>query len=250
MYETVVSVPLDSAYILDYVCSGMQRMVDEADGISSHVQANDRRFYSLACADTYRFQFKRCLSELTCEALALAYKNRFIRHLLKVDDNNFYCNVLVNVICLFDCSEDKKAINAMLDMDRPLFLDGYYNFRMSALKKRWRELSKLVGDNRYILDDNSLILEFLQYLMQSISCKTDRLSICFEGGGYYLCDGANKVIASSPCFAQNATAEENAVVNAICLKPKLLKIYYEHMPSELFCELVRELFVTDFICVE
>lgn len=250
MYETVVSVPSDSAYILDYVSSGMQGIVAEADGISSQMQAEGRCFYSLACADTFRFQLKRRLSELACDALALAYKNKFIRQLLNVDGSSFYCNVLVNVICLFDCSQDKKTIGAMLDMDKPLFLDGYYNFRMGELKKRWRELSALVGDNRYILEDNSLIIEFLQYLLGSVSCKADKLSICFEGNGYYLCDSANKVIASSPCFAKNSTSEENAVVNAICFKPKLLKVYYENTPSELFCELVRELFVTDFICVK
>lgn len=249
MFETTVSVPLENEHILDFVRSGVDEFVIEADGMSSDSSSAFRKYFSVACSDTFRFQLKRCLANAVSEALALAYKNTYIRNLLKVDGSDFCQNVLVNVICIFDSSADMKTVANFLNLDKPLFLDGYYNFRMRRLKQKWQELSKLVGNNRYILEDESLIVEFLQYLSESIPRKAQVLSICFEEDDYFLCDQNNKVLPITKSFAKNVTAEEEALVNAVCIRPQSVRVYCKQMPSRPFCDMIKDLYPTDFVVV-
>ena len=102
MYEATVSVAKENGHLLDYVKEQLTQCMEEIDGIVSEMDERNRNYFSLACADTYRFQVQRKLNDAVSQALTLGYKNIYIRKLLRIDKNNFYQNVLVNTICIFD----------------------------------------------------------------------------------------------------------------------------------------------------
>lgn len=250
MYEATVSVSKDNSHLLDYVKSQINSYISDVDGISTETNDETREFYSVACADTFRFQAQRCLINAVGEALSRGYKNVYLRGILRIDDKDFFQNVLVNTICVFDSDIDMQSITRILDAEKPLYLDGYYNFRLSALKKKWTEISKLVSDNNFILSDKDLILEFLQYLLESVNSKIKQLSVCFNENDFTLYGTNNKVISKSLSLAKSVSVEEEAMLNAICLKPQTVKVYAQKSPSDAFCEMMDALFDAQYILTE
>jgi len=250
MYEATISVTKNNLHLLGYVKRHIEPCIKEVDGITSDLAEKNRDYFSFACSDTYRFQIQRNLSSAVSEALSLGYKNVFMRDLLGIDYSDFYRNVLVNTICVFDNEYDKQQVSKLIEIDKPVCLDGYYNFRLSSLKRKWEEVSRLVCENGYILSDKELITEFLQYLLESVPSKVKQLSVNFEKDNYFLYNSANKVMRKLDSLAQKCTAEEEAMLNVICLKPQSVKIYSDGNLSEPFCTLMDELFQTEYIHVQ
>ncbi len=250
MYESTVNIEKQNEHLLSYVKTQLAPCIHEVDGIATEVADNFRNYYSVACADTYRFQIGRCLNAAVTEALSLGYKNVYMRELLNIDGDNFYQNVLVNTICIFDNEYDKQMISRVVDTDRTVCLDGYFNFKLSHIKKKWLEISKLVGDNGFILTDNDLIAEFVEYLLDSMSTKEKTISVSFEPDGFIIYGQNDRIIEKIYSLAKSADIEEEAMLNIICLKPRNVKVYYTNKPSEEFCKMLDRLFFAEYIKVD
>lgn len=250
MYESTVNIEKQNEHLLSYVKTQLAPCIHEVDGIATEVADNFRNYYSVACADTYRFQIGRCLNAAVTEALSLGYKNVYMRELLNIDGDNFFQNVLVNTICIFDNEYDKQMISRVVDTDRTVCLDGYFNFKLSHIKKKWLEISKLVGDNGFILTDNDLIAEFVEYLLDSMSTKEKTISVSFEPDGFIIYGQNDRIIEKIYSLAKSADIEEEAMLNIICLKPRNVKVYYTNKPSEEFCKMLDRLFFSEYIKVD
>ena len=246
MYESTVNIEKHNQHLLGYVKSRIVPYLAEIDGISTELEDNFREYFTLACSDTYRFQIQRCLSGAVVDALSLGYKNVYFRNLLNIYGNNFYQNVLVNTVCIFDNEYDKQIVSKVLDADQILCLDGYYNFRMSAIKKKWQEISKLVCENDFILSDNELIVEFLQYLLESLPSKEKEVSVSFDNDDFVIYGQNNQVLNRINSLAKTSTPEEEAVLNVFCIKPNKVTVYYKTKPHNDFCNLMDKLFYTKY----
>ncbi|MCH5160133.1 MAG: hypothetical protein J1F66_04725 [Clostridiales bacterium] len=250
MYEATVSVVKENNHLLDYVKGQLAPCLKEIDGVSCELDERFRSCYSLACSDTYRFQVQRKLNDAVSQALTLGYKNVYVRDLLGLDSDNFYKNVLVNVICVFDNDYDRQIVSRLVEIDQNVCIDGYYNFRLGAVKKKWSDIIRLVSDNLYVLSDNSLIVEFLQYLLESTPSKVKVLSVSFEGDGFTLYGSGSKVLEPAISLAKSATVEEEAMLNILSLKPQRVKIYHSNPLSDDFVQMLSALFSTEYIEVE
>lgn len=250
MYEATVSVCKNNSHLLNFVRKQLEPQVKEIDGITSTLEEKSRDYFSLACADTFRFQIQRCLSSAVSEALSLGYKNIFMRDILGIERANFYQNLLVNTICVFDNDYDKQQIAKIIDLDKPLYIDGYYNFMLTSLKRKWEEISRLVCENGSIINDNELITEFLQYLLESVPSKVKRLSVNFDSGDYTLYNSGNKVLTKLYSLAEECSVEEEAMLNVICLNPQSVKVYSDGTLSNDFRKMLEDLFEAEYIDVE
>ncbi len=250
MYEVTVSVNNEQKYLLDYISESMHDYVDKIDGTCISLQQKRRSYFSLACSDTFRLQAKRLIEEQVARVLSLGYKNLFVRQLLNVCEGNFYQNVLLNTICLFDHQYDAKMMESIIDSTNDIYIDGYYNFRIKDFKRKWESVINMLLENSYILTDNSLVVEFLQYLLQSVDVKTKQLSICLENDKYTLFDGKGKLIAQSLTLSPTVTPEGEAIVNAICLNPQTLKVYHGSTLSKDFCDITKALFDVEFVATQ
>lgn len=250
MYEATVSVVKENSHLLDYVKEQLAPCLKEIDGVSCDIDERFRTCYGIACSDTYRFQVQRRLLDAVAQALTLGYKNVFVRDLLRIGNDNFYRNVLVNVICVFDNDYDRQIVSKLVEVDQNVCIDGYYNFRLSAVKKKWEEITRLVSDNFYVLSDNGLIVEFLQYLSESTPSKVKTLSVSFEDGAFTLYGSGGKVLTPAVSLAKCATVEEEAMLNILCLKPQLVKIYHNAPLSDDFVQMLSALFDAEYIEVE
>ena len=239
MYEVTVSVPVRDKHLLEHVKNQTAPVIAEMDGIATDICDKFRSYFSVACSDTFRFQLRRLLTDSVSEAVALGYKNMFVRDFLNVDGGNFFQNVLINMMCVFDKSYDQQIVSKIVDADKPIFIDGYCNFRLDALKRKWEEIAKLVCENQYILHDEELILEFLQYLLDSINNQVTNLTVTLEEDTFLMYDHKGKVLPAVQSLAKSVTMYEEAAVNIMLLKPKHVSIYYGKQPEPNFMKLLQ-----------
>ncbi|MCM1289201.1 MAG: hypothetical protein NC183_01900 [Corallococcus sp.] len=230
---------MNDKHLLEHIKNQTVSAIAEMDGISTDLCDKFRSYYSVACSDTFRFQLKRLLTDSVSETVALGYKNMFVRDFLNVDGGNFFQNVLINTMCVFDKSYDQQLVSKILDADKPIFIDGYCNFRLDALKRKWEEIAKLVCDNDYILHDEELIMEFLQYLLDSVNHQTTNMTLSLEGDTFIMYDAKGKVLQPVRSLAKDVTAEEEAAVNVLLLKPKRISVYYGKRPEPCFLKLLE-----------
>ncbi len=249
MYEATVSVAKENEHLLRYVEEQISPAISEVDGITAENEEKFYSFFSLACADTYRFQIRRKLTEAVSTALSLGYKNVYVREMLNVDKNNFYQNVLVNTICIFDADYDRQMVSRLLDMDKTVCLDGYYNFRLDAIKRKWSEIVGLVSDNFYVLSDSKMITEFLQYLSESMPSKVKKLSVTVDGDDFVLYGSQDKVLEPTLSLAKRTSCEEEVMLNVLFLKPQKVKVYHSRGLHPDFCIMMDELFDAEYIQV-
>lgn len=249
MYEVTVSTPKQQNYLLEGISTNLSRYIVQIDGTHTMLNCNNRSYLCLACRDTFQHQIKYILQEQIAQTLCLGYKNMFVRSLLDLECANFYQNLLIDTMCAFDHKYDANQLAGIVDTDSNIYIDGYYNFRMGNMKRRWKNLVDMVLENDYLLQDNQLILEFLQYLLQSVDSKCQQLSICFDGSSYNLFDNSGKVVQTLPSFSLDSTAEQSALVNAICQNAKMLKVYHAQKLSQDFCNIANALFDVEYIQV-
>ena len=250
MYENTLSVPCDNAFLLEHIASELAETFHEINAVTAIVDDNGRRFLSYACSDVYRHVLADKVSDAVADVLSSAYKNMFMRKLLCVGKGSFLQNVLVNVICVYDSLPDRIVVKKCIDAERPLYLDGYYNFVLAPLKRKWSELSELVGANRYVLDDESLIVEFLQYLVDGSEERYGTMSVLFCDNKYFLFDKDNVLLSTLRTLCKTVTAEEDAMVNLVCRRPTKVGVYSQTKPSQEFCALCEALFDTNYMLRE
>ena len=211
---------------------------------------NYRRYYSIACCDIYASMVKRMAVGSVSEVLCVGYKNIFLRDLLEVSNQDFYTDVLINTMCLFDSKQDKIFVSKMIDITQPIFLDGYYHFKMQDIKEKWKDICKLVEENYFIVGDTELTLEFLQYLLQSIDNRCKCLSILMEKDAFYLFGTDNKAIRPVHCIAKNNVIEQDAMQNILYLNPQKVVVYCKQRPSDEFVYMTEKLFDSSFVVKE
>ncbi len=242
MYEVTLSVEKANSHFLDYIYNSLSPCIEEIGGISACDDSPGRQYISFACADSYRSQMKKLIADLSAEVLSVGYKNIYLRQQLNVRGKGFLVNTLVNTMCAFDNNYDKEFVSRVINADEPLYFDGYYNFRLGKLKEKWREIAELTNSNNIILSDENLIKEFLSYLIEAIPCGVKQLSVVMGEGGFRLFDTGDKVITPTRSLSRGATAEEEAMLNAICLKPKKVLLYSDGNASAEFTDLMESLF--------
>lgn len=249
MYEVTVSAPQTENYLMQYYFSKLSPKLTEMDGIITEVNNTNRNYCSVACSDTFRFQLQRYVKQTVTEVLSLGYKNIYFRNLLNVDINNFCQNALVNTLCVFDNEIDVDYISRLVDVNKSICLDGYYNFRIKTLKNKWHEVYNLMCENVYLLNDDNLILDFFHYLLDTMTARHKVLSVNITDNGFTLFDSADNAIDCLQSLSPKYDMEQEIILNAICSKPKMLKIYSKSKPSADFCKMADELFKTMYVCV-
>lgn len=250
MYEVTIGAPNQDKYLLNYVANKMSGIVSDANGICCQNESAERSYYTFATADVYKRLIAADVCGVVSDAIVLGYKNRFVRQLLKSARNDFFSNVLINTICVYDSPADKRYVRSLIEADKPIFLDGYYNFRIGNLKKKWRDVCRLVSDNACILYDDRLILEFLQYLFDTAERNVCAISVSLQNDGFWLFDEHGWVLPKTVSLAKCTSAAEEVMLNLICSKPQNVTIYHNCSLNSDFKRMCDALFAAKYIAVK
>ena len=179
---------------------------------------NDMAVFSVATSDEEFVAVEAKLKVCLPEVIIYIYKEKFLN-----DNINFgtisldYRTALLKALVLFDSDSDKKYIKQKLDFSSDLYLDSVYNFKLTALKKRWAEVVELTNENKDGLLTSDTFLDLLKFLIATIKPKTQTVNVYYNGKDFEYKDKNQKIINRG--YINPGSDEINLITTLITLAP-------------------------------
>jgi hypothetical protein len=149
-----------------------------AGGIAAAKRSGGRLNVSVACENDFKAAITAVLREHLTEILLGAAKTEYLEEALVLPalKNESY-KILLLTLVVFDRDCERKLIDKSLRLSDRLALDGFFNFKMTELKKRWNDIAELAASNSRCLAGEDALNELLRFLMSAVTPKVTRLEV-------------------------------------------------------------------------
>lgn len=242
MFETTLSIDIGRKNYLDYVYNRLKPHIRLTDSVVASSVNTDRCFLSLACEDECREALHGEIVESLCDVYAMGFKYDYLKKKLKINRENLLIKTLLNTMTVFDSNNDKRAIRKELYGQPIIAIDGFFDFRLRAVREKWDEIINLTNENAIVFSDDKISGEFLMFLLDALPQSLDGVKICANGDRAELFDKKGRKIKMIKPVGRSKTEEETILFNLICLAPKKVLIADEKRFSDEFMSIVRQFF--------
>lgn len=136
-------------------------------GASSGIRVIDKRTVLLIeVEDQYEKYLRDLIEEKIAEVICISYKYELLsENVLTVSLTDTEREILIAEIIAADLSDDIAYVSNELSKDEIYQFDGFYAFRMSALKEKWKRISESVP----VTFQNDQLADFIGYIIEENS---------------------------------------------------------------------------------
>lgn len=154
-------------------------------GIMAVFSEHGRVSLSVAGENTCRQALNELTKAAVIEVFTTVVKMRYIAERLRRNNlNDKTYRLLLHTLVAFDRECEYDILGAAFTLGGEINLDGWYNFRIGELKKRWDEISALTSENSLYLNNDSNLNELLRFLISAVNPKIMRLEIAETPDGF------------------------------------------------------------------
>ena len=178
MQELILNVEKKDNHFVDYVYQKMLYPVKTSGGICAIDTFDDKVCLGIAISDESYKIIENLFKSIVAEILAVGYKNKYLKQNIGVDTSTLLGSVLLDTMCIFDSRYDAKYIKKQIKDFNVISLEGCYNFRLNDIKQKWDDIIALFNSYSDFLAEESVIIEFLNYLLNAIPCLCK--TICYN----------------------------------------------------------------------
>lgn len=194
-----------------------------------------------------RFKIHNLIREKIAENILLNYKKDFIVSKLEFDINqNLNMQVFLKALVVFDSDTDKEIIIERMKFDSNLVVNSFINFKLSFLKRKWRELIALANDNSMYLLNNDSFDELIKFLISNLEYRYHTINIFSKQDCYLLYDTAGSVV-NDFLVDKNIVYDDNHLLTSLValnpekiivhcnsfVKDKLIKTLYDYFSNRV-----------------
>lgn len=242
MFETSLSIDANKKEFLEYLYDKVKPVVKDCGAAVVRREVDDRIFLSFACENRYGEKLRQSIYSALAEVYAIGFKYDYLKAKLNIKNENLLIKTLLNTMTVFDSNNDKKIVKKSLENEKIIAIDGFFDFRLKELKKKWDEIIDLTKENSIVLADEKVSGDFLMFLLDAIPHGEEGVKICKYGSDIEILDKAGKKISMINPVGEKKTQEEKVLFNLICLAPKKVLIYDEKSYSDEFLNIVKKFF--------
>lgn len=149
---------------LQYVKNSVSELAVKT-GATVKTVAQDKR-YSLIydCPEYYADIFHAEVADKVAEVIAIGYKYDYFKKEVKTAGlNKTEREILLASLIAADLTEDKKYVFDRVKGEKNAAIDGIYNFRLKALKKKWKDVAEYIPQCFV----GSQLKDFVVYLIEN-----------------------------------------------------------------------------------
>jgi len=137
---------------------------------------------------------------------------------------------------------DSHIIKRELEKSKVDCIDGFFNFRLKEVKKKWDEIIELTNENSIVLSDNDVAVEFLSFLLESMPKRNKAIRLCSKGDEIVLLDEKGNEIKTNFSFLQTNTDEDLILFNIIYISPSKVVVKNRRDFSSEFLSIIDKFF--------
>jgi len=251
MRELILNVEKKDNHFANYVYKKMLNPVRAIGGICTLDDIKDKICLGIAINDECYQMVDNLFKNLIAEILAIGYKNKYLKENIGVDTSSLLGRVLLDTMCIFDSRYDAKYIKKQIKDFDVISLEGCYNFRLIDIKQKWDDIINLFNSYSDFLADDSIIIEFLNYLLNSIPCLYEIITVIVDDNfqKFELINDSNVVLSKFESFTNSNDVRESLLFNLICYNPNMVNLCVDiNKLDEEFYYVLRQLFsVREFV---
>lgn len=240
MYEFCVCVPKTKIDIKNFVCEKCTQFMQEYYGVVTLFEKVESYQILLAINDYEKDKLLLFLRDLVDEVICFYYKKEFLSKNLVINiSDKVTKQAFVFSLLYFDRETDRYIVNKYLNLDKKLDVDGFFNFKLSSLKEKWRELIDITSQNEIYLYSDETFTELIKFLIDNLEVRSDVINIMKTDNSYGIFDSNfNQVDAMTKC----KDSEEDFMAQIITMSPKNINIYCSDILPNKLKTLICKLF--------
>ncbi len=190
--------------------------------------------------DDLKNDFQAFLSKIITQTICSYYKSEFLtQNLILPRHDKIGILAFQKALLNFDRETDYYIIQKNLSFDNNLYLESFYDFKLSGLKSKWTELVGLANENRDYLMSNDSFLDLLKFLIDNLDICGGEVDIIEEQDGYKIYFGNDDVYSED--YKNKILNEEGLISSIIDLSPQKINLY-RHTDSNA-TNLLEKIFV-------
>lgn len=221
MWEFSISVNSNEIEIAKFLYQTIKQQTQELGSVVTCYEEGGRIFVLIACPKTEQSRscvvVQRCIIKVVCGI----FKERFLTENLHLPmQENIGMTAFKKALLNFDKETDFYIISKNLDLNKNLYLDSFYNFKLKALKSKWEELVSLANENSDYLVSPDAFFDLLKFLIDNLEIGRDEISVFQDENGY--CITSKEPIVDFDC---EKLSKEKLVSSLIEICPKKINFF-------------------------
>lgn len=162
------------------------------------------------------------LCKIITQTICEYYKDEFLsQNLILPRHDKIGLLAFKKALLNFDKETDYYIIQRALEFKKYLYLESFYQFKLSSLKAKWTELVALANENRDYLMSNDSFLDLLKFLVDNLDIGEGEIDIIEQPEGYKLYFADCKM----PEKASKILNDEGLISSIIDLSPQKINLY-------------------------
>lgn len=240
MWEFCISVDKNKLEIKNFMYEKCIAFMNEYSGVAT-IDENQISYNILLAINEYeKNRLVIFLRNLIDEVICFFYKKDFLcENLILNIQDEMTKQAFIFSLLYFDKETDKFIVNKYLNLDKKLDLDGFYNFRLSSLKDKWRELIDIANQNEIYLYSDDTFTELIKFLIDNLEIQSDVINIMQKDNSYAIYDSNFNPIN---IYKETNKNEGNLMAEIITMCPKNINIYCSDIMPNKLKDLICKLF--------
>ena len=224
MWEFSLNLMTENFDIARQVHNTLLGIIETCEGLLTSNEDNGTISILLAVEDKHKEKIKVVLSNIVTEIICTNFKQNYLNKNLVLPelDKASVC-AFKKALLNFDKETDKFIIKKNLSLEKNLYVESFYHFRLKPLQSKWEELVSLSNENKEYLISKDSFIDLLKFLVDNLDICAEEISIVKEQNGYriYSEDDTN--------MPNNLISEDVIVSSVIDLSPQKINLYFSEV---------------------
>lgn len=123
----------------------------------------DRIYLEVNVKNEYAEETRNIITSAVADIICIGYKYSYLKKLIPLNFlNNIEREILIAALIAADFTDDKKYVVRRFVSDKEYSIDGFFNFRMNALKRKWDDIALYIPDGFSVGEFDDFIVFLLE----------------------------------------------------------------------------------------
>lgn len=219
MWELSISVGSKNLDVARFLYQTLKAKSDEFGGVVTCYEEFENFYILFGCPAEYQAlatnEIEKCVTKVICNF----YKERYLTENLHLPmHENISLTAFKKALINFDKETDFYIISKNLCLNKNLYLDAFYYFKLKPLRDKWAELIALANENSDYLVSNEAFFDLLKFLIDNLETCEDEINVFEDENGYF-------IKAENEDLPHESLSKEGLVSSLIELCPKRINLF-------------------------
>ena len=249
MFEFQIGISQDKAKIAKKIYDELKLATKDFDAVLTKYNQNKKTFVVIACEDLEKPRISFIISDIISDIITTFYKLEFIEQKLMLPvKNSVNLCAFKKALVAFDKETDKYIVARNLKIEKTLYIDEFFEFRLKQLRSKWMEIIKMANDNAGYLLCSDTFIDLLKFLIENIEISRETVNILKKDRKYVICDEQlNEIDKNDYCLScddESVLRDENVdlITSLISLSPKKIIVHCSLFENNPALTLISQIF--------